>query len=167
MKYVSIDASTTCSGWAVFNDGKYVDSGFIDLHKDKNQEHRVYEMTTQLGYVISANEPDVVFIEDTMMSSNAATLKLLASLGGAIKFFCYSNNYEFESVMPSVWRAILGIQSARTKRAELKNKALNLVNEQLGLLLEEDQAEACALGLAMCIKNGLTTLKEIPNDDIW
>lgn len=167
MKYVSIDASTTCSGWSVFNNGKYIDSGFIDMHKDKDQEHRVYEMATQLGNIISANKPDVVFIEDTMMKSNAATLKLLASLGGAIKFFCYSENYKFQSIMPSTWRSILGIQDKNAKRQELKNKALNLVNEQLGLLLEEDECEATALGLAMSIKNGLATLKEIPDEDIW
>ena len=167
MKYVSIDASTTCSGWSVFENGKYIDSGFIDLRKDRDQEHRVYEMASKIGQIIDSNKPDVVFIEDTMMNSNTATLKLLASLGGAIKFFCYSHNYKFESIMPSTWRSILGIQIKGAKRQELKNKALSLINDQLGLMLEEDQCEATCLGLAMSIENGFAALKDKSDDDIW
>ena len=40
MKVLSMDQSTRITGFAVFNDGKYVKSGVIDLHKVKETDER-------------------------------------------------------------------------------------------------------------------------------
>lgn len=168
MKTLALDASSTCSGWSLFKDGEYIKSGFIDLKKDKNAEHRINEMAKRLSELIDEHKPDKVVLEDTMMTSNAATLKMLANLGGAIKFYCYINDYEIEMMMPSTWRKYLKIQEKGAKRNELKNKAFNVCVDQLGLnSLEEDQAEAVCINLAVAVRDGLFKLKEIDDDVLW
>ena len=168
MKVLALDASSTITGWSVFEDGKYIKSGYIDLKKDKNSEHRLYEMASKIADLISYFKPHKIILEDTYSSPNVSTLKTLANLAGAIKFYCYLHEIEVEMIMPSVWRKYLKIQEKGAKRNELKNKALNLVNEQLGLLLEEDQAEAVCINLAVAVRDGLLKLKEKPDDeDIW
>lgn len=167
MKTLALDASSTCTGWSVFEDGKYIASGFINLKKDKNSEHRLYEMAKEITDLISYFKPHKIILEDTYSSPNISTLKTLANLAGAIKFYCYLHEIPVEMIMPSAWRKYLKIQEKGAKRNELKNKALNLVNEQLGLLLEEDQAESVCINLAVAVRDGLFKLKEIPDEDIW
>ena len=168
MKSLAIDASSTCTGWSVFEDGKYVSSGFIDLKKDKNADHRIFEMAKRIGEFIEHYQPDKIILEDTMMSSNVSTLKMLANLAGAIKFYCYLHNFELETLYPSEWRKFLHIQEKGAKRTELKNKAFNVCIDQLGLdSLEEDQAEAVCINLSVAVRDGLFQLKEIDDSHLW
>ena len=165
---MALDASSTCTGWSVFEEGKYVESGFIDLHKDKDAEHRIYEMAKNIGDKISYYKPHKIILEDTYSSPNVSTLKLLANLAGAIKFYCYLHNYEIETVYPSEWRKFLHIQEKGAKRNELKNKAFNICIDQLGLDdLKEDQAESVCINLAIAVRDGLYQLKEVDDDLLW
>ena len=167
MTSIALDASTTISGYSIFIDGKYKCSGYIDLHKDKDSEHRLYEMAKQIGDVIEKYNPDVIYLEDIYQVSNVSTVKTLANLGGAIKFYAYTHNYPVVMVMPSSWRSALGIQKGKAKRNELKNLAMNLCYDQLGLSVEIDECEAICINLSMAVKNGQAILKEVNDDDIW
>ena len=165
---MSLDASSTQSGWSVFEDGKYVKSGYINLKKEKDSNRRIFEMAKQISELISYYNPDKIILEDTMLSSNTSTLKMLSNLAGAIKFYCYIHNFSLETLYPSEWRKFCGIQEGRAKRNELKARALNLVQEQLGLdFLVEDEAEACAINLAVAIRDGLFELKDVDDSLLW
>lgn len=165
---MALDASSTCTGWSVFEDGNYIESGFIDLKKDKDSEHRIYEMAKKIGEKIYYYQPHKIILEDTMMSSNVSTLKLLANLAGAIKFYCYLHNYNIETLYPSEWRKLLHIQEKGAKRNELKNKAFNICVDQLGLdNLIEDQAESVCINLAVAVRDGLFKLKQVNDDLLW
>lgn len=168
MKTLALDASSTCTGWSVFEDSKYLASGFINLKKDKNSEHRLYEMAKEITDLISYFKPHKIILEDTYSSPNISTLKTLANLAGAIKFYCYLHEIPVEMIMPSAWRKFLHIQEKGAKRDELKNKALIVCQEQLDMpLLEIDEAEAISINLAVAVRDGLFKLKEISDDDIW
>ena len=165
---LSLDASSTCTGWCVLKNGQYVESGFIDLKKDKNTDHRIFEMAKQISELIEHYKPNKIILEDTYSSPNVSTLKLLANLAGAIKFYCYLHEFELETVYPSEWRKFLHIQEKGAKRNELKNKAFNVCIDQLGLTdVIEDQAEAICIGLSIAVRDGLFTLKEINDDNLW
>lgn len=168
MKILALDASSTITGWSVFEDGQYIKSGFIDLKKDKNSEHRLYEMAKQISDLISYYKPHKIVLEDTYSSPNVSTLKTLANLAGAIKFYCYLHEIPIEMIMPSTWRSLLGIQEKGAKRNELKAKALVLVQDQLNLpYLEIDEAEATCIALSIAVRDGLFKLKEIQDEDLW
>lgn len=117
-------------------------------------------MAAKICELISHWSPDKIIMEDTFSTPNVSTLKVLANLAGAVKFYCYTNKIEVEMIMPSAWRKILGIQEKGAKRYDLKFKALEVADEQLGLgWLEEDRAEAVCIGLSVCVRDGLTELK--------
>lgn len=40
MKVLAFDQSTVKTGWAVFEDGCFVESGVFDVHKEKNVDQR-------------------------------------------------------------------------------------------------------------------------------
>ena len=167
MTRMSLDASSTCTGWSVFEDGKYVKSGYVDLHKDKDSEHRLYEMAKQITRLIAYYKPHKIILEDTYSSPNVSTLKTLANLAGAIKFYCYLHAIDVEMIYPSEWRKLLKIQEKGAKRDALKNKALVLCQEQLNMpMLEIDEAEATCINLAVAVRNGLFELKEV-DDLLW
>lgn len=151
----------------MFEDGQYIDSGFIDLHKDKDTEHRVLDMGNKLCQLIDKCSPNKVVIEDTMQMKNPSTLKVLVILSGVLRYHCFMNDIPYELLMPSEWRKILGIQEHGVKRPELKARAINLVYEQFGMKAEEDNAEAICIALATCVRDGLATIKSEPIDDDW
>ena len=64
MNVVSFDQSTTCSGWSLFVDGKYVKSGFIDKHKIKDADERIAEMGLALCRIIKEYKPDLIHFQN-------------------------------------------------------------------------------------------------------
>lgn len=165
---LALDASSTITGYSIFIDGQYEKSGFIDLKKSHESEHRLYEMSKQICDVISYYNPDKVVLEDTYSSPNISTLKILSNLAGAIKFHCYLHKVPVEMIMPSVWRKYLKIQEKGAKRNELKNKALVICQDQLDMpFVEIDEAEAICINISVAVRDGLFKLKEKSDDDIW
>lgn len=152
---VALDASTTCTGWSVFKNGIYVDSGSIDLKKDRDIEHRTTIMTKKICQVINFYHPDKVFLEDTAKMTNISVLKSLCWLAGGIKFWCHINDYPIELIMPSTWRKYVGIQDYKAKRAELKSKAISLCKSLLDIDADEDRAEAILMNISMSIRDGV------------
>lgn len=168
MTTLALDASSTITGYSVFVDGKYTMSGFIDLKKYHDSEYRLYEMSKQICDVISCYKPDKIILEDTYSSPNISTLKVLANLSGAIKFYCYLHQIPVEMIMPSAWRKYLKIQEKGAKRNELKNKALVVCQDQLNMpFIEIDEAEAICINLSAAVRDGLFVLKEQSDDNIW
>lgn len=168
MTTLALDASSTITGYSIFTDGEYTKSGFIDLKKDHESEHRLYEMSKQICDVISYYKPDKIILEDTYSSPNVSTLKVLANLAGAIKFYCYLHKIPVEMIMPSAWRKHLKIQEKGAKRNELKNKALVVCQDQLDMpFIEIDEAEAICINMSVAVRDGFFKLKEKSDDDIW
>ena len=95
---LSLDASTNKTGWCIMTDGKYIESGIIDLHKDKDGEHRLCTMMKKIGLLIKEKHPSKVILEETTMSSNAKTLRILAQLGGFIKGYCFVKGITLEMI---------------------------------------------------------------------
>lgn len=154
MRILSLDASTNKTGWCVFEDAHYVKSGIIDLHKDKDSEHRLCSMMYNIASLIKAETPDRVVLEETTLSSNAKILRVLAQLGGFIKGFCFIKKINIEMIYPTAWRSLVGIkEGAKVKRQELKEQAILLCKDKLGLDLPEDEAEATMINLAIHMRD--------------
>lgn len=135
------------------DNGRYVDSGVIDMNKDERTDHRIAEMTKEICKLIHKYEPEKVFLEDTVQMANAKAYKYLCWLAGGIRYWCYCNNYEIEMIIPTVWRKYVHIQETRIKRSELKHRAMELCKKQFGMDGSEDQAEAILINFAMAIRD--------------
>ena len=164
MRVVSMDQSSRCSGYAVFEDGEYIASGIIDMSKSKlDTDKRSFEMAKELWKVIKKYKPQHLILEDTQQQNgNVKTVIILARLAGMVVGYAEAHNIETHIVLPSKWRAALSYkQGAKVKRQELKQQSINYVKEHLGLELVEDEAEACTIGLAA------HKIFDFSEDDLW
>jgi Holliday junction resolvasome RuvABC endonuclease subunit len=150
MRILAFDQSTKVTGWSLFIDEKYVDSGVIDLGKNKNTEDRSKQMGLAICKIITDSKPDTVVIEEVAMQSNAQTLKLLARIQGVAIGFCAAHNIPLHILEPSRWRSALSYKQGRAvKREELKQQSFDYVKEHLGFdYFSEDRCEACCINMA-------------------
>lgn len=150
LRVVSFDQSTRCSGYAVFEDGEYIESGIVDMSKSKLEtDKRSFEMAKELWKIIKKYKPDEIVLENVQQQSNPATMIVLARLAGMIIGYAEAHNVHVHILLPSQWRKALGYsQGAKVKRQELKQQSIDYVKENFGLDLPEDQCEAIAEGVA-------------------
>ena len=150
MKVLSFDQSTRCSGYAYFEDGKYVESGVVDMSKSKLEtDKRSFEMAKELWKIIKKYKPDHLILEDTQQQNNIKTVIILARLQGIVIGYAEAHGVKVHILLPSQWRAALSYtQGPKVKRQELKQQSINYIKENLGLDLPEDECEAITEGIA-------------------
>ena len=150
-KVLVLDQSTRCSGFGYFISGQYIESGMIDMSKSKLETaERSFEMAKAIWKLIDKYKPQYVILEDVQMqNNNAKTMLILARLQGMILGYAEAHDVRVHIVLPSRWRSELSYrQGPKVKRAELKQQSLDYVQEHLGKEMQEDEAEATALGFA-------------------
>lgn len=146
MTVVGLDLSTNYSGFALFEDGKYVSSELLDCHTIKHTEMRVKQMVLKIEQKLDETQPDVVMIEECLLKTNVQTVKLLSYLAGAVVSWCARNCRKLQFSMPSSWRKLVNIrQGPNIKREQLKKEAIELVEERYGLSVNDDVAESILL----------------------
>ena len=147
MKIISMDQSTRITGWSLFENGKYVKSGVIDLHKITDTDERSKQMGLEICKLIEEHKPDEMVIEEVAMQSNADTLKKLARIQGMAIGFATAHNIPTHILEPSRWRRALHFeQGPKVKRAQLKQQSRDFVKNVLGLEIQsEDENEATAI----------------------
>lgn len=154
MKVLSFDQSTRASGYAYFEDGKYIESGVIDMKKSELEtEERSFEMAKKLWKVLRKYKPEILIIEDVQQQSNAKTMIVLARLAGMIIGYAEAHKVKVHIIKPSQWRSMLHFkQGAGVKREELKRQSINYVKKTYDIDASEDECEAIALGDGAHIK---------------
>jgi Holliday junction resolvasome RuvABC endonuclease subunit len=144
-----MDQSTRITGYCLFNDGKYVKSGVIDLHKIKDTDERSKQMAVEICRLIEECAPDITIIEEVQQQSNVSTVIKLARIQGVAIGFCAAHNIDLHILTPSRWRSALGYkQGPKIKRTELKQQSLDFVKNNFQLELIEDEAEAVCINEA-------------------
>ena len=144
IKVLSLDQSTRVSGWAYFEDGQYVESGIIDMHKSKLEtEERSFAMAKEIWKIINKYKPQHLVLEGVQQQSNPSTMIILARLAGMVIGYAEAHNIETHILLPSQWRKQLGYsQGAKVKRQELKQQSIDYVKENFGINVSEDENEA-------------------------
>ena len=62
-KLISLDSSSTKTGWAIFENGILNDYGVIDLHNNRDSESRLYDMVQKLWDILEHHKPDIIVVE--------------------------------------------------------------------------------------------------------
>ena len=163
MRVLSFDQSTRVSGWAYFEDGKYVESGVIDMSKSKLEtDKRSFEMAKEIWKIIKKYKPQKLVVENVQQQSSPSTVIILARLAGMIIGYAEAHNVHVHILLPSQWRKALGYsQGAKVKRQELKQQSIDYVKNNFGLDLSEDECEA------ICINKAAHKIYNFSDDDIW
>ena len=143
MRIAGIDASSNKTGVAIFQDAKYVEHTLIDLHKIKDSKERIPKMMLAICDYLEKHEVDKIIMEESLMTNNILTVKMLASIAGAVMCYAASHNIEFQFDLPSAWRKRIGLTQGRSvKRDVLKTEAIEAVKQEYELDLTDDECES-------------------------
>lgn len=150
MKVVVFDQASYKSGYSIWFDGRLVDSGVLDHHKNKDSDKRFKEMYQDICEKINDESPDIVVLEDThLQSGNAATYKMLCQLQGTIIGMCYMSNIRFKIMSPSQWRKLLGFSiGPKVTSPNLKAQSVAYVKREYGIECTDDESDAICIGAA-------------------
>lgn len=154
-KLLSFDCSTTCTGLAYWENGKYKESYIIDCRKMKDSEERCQYMSEMIWKALDYYKPSIVVMEDTYYKRNPDGYKKLNRLQGIIWGWCIGHNKEFNILMPSAWRKYIPEcpNGRSAKRDEQKAFAINYVSKQYKVKAKtDDEAEAILIGEALLRK---------------
>lgn len=152
---LSLDTSTTSTGWAIFKDGEYQESGVIDdFKKVKNGYERLKLMTKELLDSIGQLKPDIIVIEKDVVFGNMKVIDMLMKIIGAVYGFCLFNGITYYEFAPSEWRKYVKLQVFGRKRDEFKKASIKYIKDNLNMDVNDDEADAICIGLAYCKKFG-------------
>ena len=132
-KVLALDTSSNKTGWALFVNGKYAESGVIDLSKNKNVEDRIKKMCFSMP-----------------STRNADTTRKLSRIIGAVFYYCLSNNINYTEMACATWRKLVGIKNSNRKK--VKADSVNHVLQKYKLDISDDEADAINICEAFCIK---------------
>lgn len=153
MRIIGIDASTTCSGIAVIDDGNLIYHTIINMKANKNTDQRVKNMMWELGKIIKEYNPNALYIEDSWNKQNIETTKMLSNILGAVMYICQELGCSFTKYIPSTWRSMVGIKlddghGNKVKRDDLKKEAITRVKKIHKISCGDDEAEAICIAEA-------------------
>ena len=162
---LSLDTSSTKTGWAIFEDGKYKESGVFDWNHIKDTELRLQNMYIDIIQYINKYQPDIVVIEKDVVGSgkrlNMSTINTLVKLIGGVWSYCIQLNIDtvgeistenfkifYMEYTPSEWRNIIGIKEH--KRDDCKVASIKRIKEVYNLDVDDNEADAINIGEAYC-----------------
>lgn len=148
---LSLDTSTKATGWAVFVNGNYKESGVIDEFKTvKNGADRLSLMVTTLLLFIEQLRPDIIVIEKDVVFGNMHVIDMLMKIIGSVYGYCKEHKIYYYEYAPSEWRKHVKLQLFGRKRDEFKEASIKYIKDNLGLEVTDDEADAICVGLAYC-----------------
>lgn len=161
---LSLDTSSTKTGWAVFKNGIYRESGVLDWsHIKDNTDDRLQIMYIDIIQHIQKYEPDILVIEKDIVGSgkrqNMSTINTLVKLIGGIWAYCVQLNMStpmnlptgefiifYVEYTPSEWRSLVGINAR--KRDDCKMASIKLIKDMYGKDVDDNEADAINIGQA-------------------
>ena len=154
-KLLSLDTSSSKTGWAYFLDGKYKKSGVIDLDTKEckkiyknNSSKRIEDMCLSVWNLLQKYKPDIIVIEKLNVSRNMNAVRVLSKVVGTVyTYHILSEDCFYFEIQPTQWRSQLNMQSGRKKREELKQLSIEYVKNTLGIDVTDDEADSICAGI--------------------
>ena len=150
-KLISLDTSTSSTGYAVYISGKLHRYDLIDFKRIKNTDERIKEMILKIYEIIETEKPQIIVAEMTVVTRNAQSQRNLTMILGAIQGKCLENNIFFSLLRPTEWRKLVNNEKEKLprKREELKQWSKQKVLDILGINdINDDISDAILIGQA-------------------
>lgn len=153
-KLLSLDTSSSKTGWAYFENSIYKKSGVInfDTNESKkkyqgNSDQRLEDMCLAIIKLLKEHSPDIIVVEKLNVGRNMVAVRHLAKVIGVV--YCHSilNECFYYEIQPSQWRSQIGIQAKNRKRDEYKQLAIEYVKNTLGIDVTDDEADSICAGV--------------------
>lgn len=160
-----MDCSTTCFGWAIFDDEKLIAYGKIipdDKCKDvKDYNERINNLVAQLHFTMKQYMPKEIYMEDVprMNKGGVQTAIVLGCVHGAVSILALLHHLPIHFIQVGEWRHKIGLATGNKedmKRDNLKRLSIERTNTLFSLSLkyvspssklnEDDAADAILIG---------------------
>lgn len=146
-RLLALDQASKVTGWAIFEDGKLKSYDKVSLN-DLDIDVRLVQLRQKIGQLIKDNNIDEVVFEEIQLQNNVAnnvqTFKVLAEVYGVVSELLQENHIPHSTVLASSWKSTLGIKGKT--RAEQKKNAQNYVEQNYGIHVIQDIADAICIG---------------------
>ena len=139
---LSLDISTSCTGYCLFNEDDLVDIGFINLSKHKGLFEKASHVKSEIIKLDDMYHIDRVIVEENLQAfrpglSSAKTLMTLAQFNGVVRWICHERlQVPVESINVNSARKIVGLKIDR------KNKEKNTKQQVLEWVSSDNPAIA-------------------------
>lgn len=159
-KLISIDLSSTTTGYAVWHNGKLVKHGILEeplkIIKDGKKvttqmAERFDNMFKRLSDIVTTESPDIIVIEDCIaMGSNMMFAKHENEIIGCLRGWAYFNDAYFYKYLPQSWRKLVAPAGTKapTKTAETKIWSKQLCHDIFNINVDDNESDAILIGLA-------------------
>ncbi len=148
-KLIGLDTSSSCSGYSIFINGIYSNSGILNYKNEKNSNKRLQEMCIALLSFLDKENPDIIAIEITVVTRNAEAQRTLTIILGVVYGWCITHSCEYVGLRPAEWRSLISKEKKGRKREELKKWSIYKVKELFDLECNDDQSDAILIGQAL------------------
>ena len=148
-RMVGADTSTTCTGLALYVNGKFKEYAELSFPSKKysDSEERMSLMAKAITDTLSKWKADMVYIE--IPQGAGGNVKLARQLGemlGVVRGWCATHNADYTEMEPSEWRSWAGFDQGGKKRPELKQMSIDEVKKRHGIDVGDDVADAINIG---------------------
>lgn len=163
MKILSLDQSTSCTGYSIFDNGELIEYGALKPSKKINDVN-MYSMFLKIVELIEKTNPNKILIEDVYMKMqkiynkkekkvgtmfNVATHKVLSNLQGMLIAYFMLHQIDFEIIHPSSWQKMI-----KKKGTVNKDDTKSFVNEKYSINIKNDNiSDSIAIGRFYLLKS--------------
>lgn len=106
-KILSLDQSTSKTGFAIFEDNKLIEYGVIRPSKKINDNNMI-SVFLKIVKKVEEVKPDIVLLEDVYLKKgktfNVQTHKTLSNLQGMLISYFILNQIEYQIIHPQTWK---------------------------------------------------------------
>ena len=138
MIYLGLDASTTKTGYAIFDDDKLIEYGVISSDK-KDWRKRILVIAHELCKLIRNSKIEFIVVEDVpIIGGRVTSAKILGVVQGMVLTIASAMKVPIEFIPVTTWRSLMGLFDGTRKgvsREEMKRKSIELANKLFGLQL--------------------------------
>jgi len=131
---LSLDISTSCTGWSLFNENTLRSIGYISLSKHKGLFEKANRVKVELCKLMIDYDIDEVVVEENLQAfrpgmSSAKTLMTLAQFNGVVRWICHSElNVPVHAVNVNSARKNVGLKINRKSEKTTKEQVLEFVS---------------------------------------
>lgn len=147
MRALSLDASTTCVGWALFDDDDLLEYGRLEPTMPKlDWRERCENLAPQLDELIEKTKPEIIYQEAVPRGgSGGVTTGIQLGFVQGILYMVEKvmNNLPVEYIEVGTWRKNININSGSDQHRDAKKiKSIEKANELFGLGLEVEYTKS-------------------------
>ena len=153
---LSLDQSSNATGFALFNKGKLITYGVIDLNKmpkggEEEYTNKRIVLKNRLSEIITDNLVKLTLTEG-VYGQNIKTCKILSKVQGSVQDLCKELDIDcFSFANAGEWRKLIGVKGKKREEYKENTKQYVLTKYDIPDNLSDDEYDAIAIYDAYCV----------------